>query len=91
MNKAQETALRCAYADLLGALQAFQQLDIHAHDWKAHELTLQELAEAFPFLDADDTLTEKLAHEAQHNPDTYPEPWQDRQARDVGVPRWGEI
>lgn len=51
MNQNQIDAIRCAFADLMGAMQAMQQNDIHSHDWKAHALTLDELAQAFPFLD----------------------------------------
>lgn len=40
----QRTTVRCALADLCGAYQAD---DFHMHDWKAHLLTISELAEAF--------------------------------------------
>jgi hypothetical protein len=44
-------AIRCAYADLVGAKQARDQQDIGIHDWKAHEFTITELENAFPFID----------------------------------------
>lgn len=44
------TAIKCAHADLQGALQAFKQGDIHAHDWKAHKMSIEELEHAFPKL-----------------------------------------
>lgn len=47
MNTKQIDAVRCAQADLIGALQAFRQGDLHAHDWDAHLLTIEELTEAF--------------------------------------------
>ncbi len=47
MNAKQISAIRCAQADLIGALQSFEQMDIHAHDWRAHRLTIEELTEAF--------------------------------------------
>jgi hypothetical protein len=47
MNAKQIDAIRCAQADLIGAYQAYKQMDIHAHDWKAHLLTIDELTEAF--------------------------------------------
>jgi len=50
MNEDQILAIRCACADLIGALQARNQLDIHAHDWKAHELSIKELINTFDFL-----------------------------------------
>jgi len=51
MTKKQILAIKCAYADLVGALQARNQFDIEVHDWKAHELTLDELEEAFDFIE----------------------------------------
>jgi hypothetical protein len=44
----QISALRCARADLQGVLQCRDQLDFSTHDWKAHELSIRELEEAFP-------------------------------------------
>ena len=52
MTPDQIATIRCAFADLQGAFQAMQQGDIHAHDWKAHFLTIEEMAEQFDFLDA---------------------------------------
>jgi hypothetical protein len=50
MSKEQQLAIRCACADLIGAIQARNQMDIEVHDWKAHLLTIEELIETFPFL-----------------------------------------
>ena len=47
MNAKQIDAIRCAQADLIGAYQAYKQMDIHAHDWRSHLLTIDELTEAF--------------------------------------------
>lgn len=47
MNQAQIQSVRCAFADLIGALQAYEQNDTHAHDWKAHAQSIRELHEAF--------------------------------------------
>ena len=44
MTEQETTILRCALADLIGSWQAYTQLDPHAHDWKAHMLTINELA-----------------------------------------------
>ena len=41
-----KSLLRCALADLQGALQAKEQGDYNNHDWEAHEETIAEL-EAF--------------------------------------------
>jgi hypothetical protein len=50
MTQEQQLAIRCACADLIGAIQARNQMDIEVHDWKAHLLTIEELIETFPFL-----------------------------------------
>ena len=50
MTIKQKRAIRCAYLDLIGAEQVWEQNDIYAHDWKAHKLTIEELEEAFEFL-----------------------------------------
>ena len=47
MTEKQLFEVRCALLDLCGALQAKQQDDIHVHDWEAHKLTIQKLAEEF--------------------------------------------
>ena len=47
MTEDQLFAVRCALADLCGALQAFQQGDMHLHDWDAHQQTIKEFAEEF--------------------------------------------
>ena len=51
MNAEQITAIQCAFADLQGAYQAYEQGNMHLHDWKAHALTIQEMSEQFSFLD----------------------------------------
>lgn len=43
-------AIKCAHADLKGALEAHDQLDIETHDWTAHKQSIHDLEEAFPFL-----------------------------------------
>ena len=50
MTEEQIRAIKCAYADLVGALQARNQLDIEVHDWKSHSETIAELEEAFDFI-----------------------------------------
>lgn len=45
--KNQRHVVRCAIADLSGALQARNMMTIELHDWEAHLLTIHELAEAF--------------------------------------------
>lgn len=50
MTPEQIVAIKCAYADLLGAYQAHEQLDYEVHDWKSHEVTIEELEQLFPFV-----------------------------------------
>lgn len=61
MTYNQETAIRCALLDLIGAFQAYSQSDIHVHDWRAHLQTIQELKEAFSCLnDIDVSLDDEV-------------------------------
>jgi hypothetical protein len=53
LSKQQEVAIKCAIADLIGSMQAKNNLDFHSHDWKAHRNTIDELADAFPELCGD--------------------------------------
>jgi len=55
MTEAQISAIRCALADLSGALEAQQSLRGHFHDWKAHQQTIDELIAAFPELHLGET------------------------------------
>lgn len=51
MNERQKMAIRCAFADLIGAVQAYRQGDYLMHDWDAHVLSIEELKAACPWLD----------------------------------------
>ena len=51
LNEKQMSAIKCAFADLIGAWQARQQFDYNAHDWEAHVQSIYELAEAFPTIE----------------------------------------
>jgi S-formylglutathione hydrolase FrmB len=53
MSDKQKQAVACALADLIGSLQAFEQDDIHVHDWQAHQQSIDDLLEAFDFLNLD--------------------------------------
>ena len=55
MTEDQILTIKCAFADLQGAYQAYKQGDMHNHDWKSHYLTIEEMAEQFNFLDALET------------------------------------
>lgn len=52
MNTAQELAIRCAYADLVGVYQCSIRDNSggvnNGHDWRAHLETIHEMEEAFP-------------------------------------------
>jgi hypothetical protein len=50
MTKKQKNAIKWAYLDLVGAMEAALETTIDAHDWKAHALTIEDIAEAFPFV-----------------------------------------
>ena len=50
MTEQQITAIKCALADLQGSLQAFQQSDMYAHDWEAHQQSIDDLLNEFDFL-----------------------------------------
>lgn len=57
LNNNQQIAIKCALADLLGALLAYEQSDIYTHDWRAHQQSIDDLLDAFPFLrEADDDI-----------------------------------
>lgn len=47
MNAEQIIAIKCAYADLVGALQAHNQQEITVHDWEAHYQTIRDLEDVF--------------------------------------------
>jgi hypothetical protein len=47
MTPEQMLAIKCAYADLLGALQNYEQGSYADHDWDAHKLTINDMEIAF--------------------------------------------
>jgi hypothetical protein len=47
MTQDQIYAIKCALADLAGALEQHQSCDRLMHDWRAHTHTLQDLYDAF--------------------------------------------
>jgi hypothetical protein len=50
MTTEQQLAIRCACADLIGAMEARNSGRIEDHDWNAHVLTINELVKTYPFL-----------------------------------------
>ena len=46
----QTIAIRCAFADLCGAIQARNMNDMEMHDWRAHLESIYDLRDAFPEL-----------------------------------------
>ncbi len=51
LTELQKLAIKCAYADLLGALQNYEQGNYADHDWDAHKQTIEELSSHFPFVE----------------------------------------
>jgi hypothetical protein len=47
MTDTQKSALRCAYLDLKGSLEAMEMADPLSHDWKAHMLSICEIEQHF--------------------------------------------
>lgn len=50
MTLLQKQTIKCAYADLKGALECYEEGRYHEHDWEAHRLTIEELEDEFDFL-----------------------------------------
>ena len=50
MTIEQITAVKCAYLDLKGSLEALYNRDFDSHDWDAHEESIEDIELAFPFL-----------------------------------------
>jgi sulfur relay (sulfurtransferase) DsrC/TusE family protein len=48
LNDKKKIAIRCAFEDLVGAYQAYEQNDIDVHYWKDHWNTIQYLIQYFP-------------------------------------------
>lgn len=59
MTKDQIAAIRFAYLDLMGAIEAQQMGDIHAHDWGTHAETIKDL-EAHFAAELDDLIIETV-------------------------------
>jgi len=53
MDDKQKLAIKTALADLIGSLQAKNDLDFFVHDWKGHLQSINDLVEAFPELTND--------------------------------------
>jgi hypothetical protein len=51
MTKDQIIAIKCAYSDLVGVLQCYNQSIINGHDWRSHLETIRDLEKQFAFLD----------------------------------------
>jgi hypothetical protein len=46
----QRSSLRCAYTDLKGALEEYESGNLSPHDWNAHQISIDDLEKAFPFI-----------------------------------------
>lgn len=51
MSPEQIQAIKCAYADLVGALQSYNQYETTVHDWEAHLQSIHDLEKAFSFIE----------------------------------------
>ena len=51
MTQDQIIAIKCAYADLVGVLQCFNQWEVTTHDWKSHLESIRDLEKQFPFVE----------------------------------------
>jgi len=45
MNKEEIILIKCALADLQGAMEAMEKADYCSHDWEAHQQTIDEIEE----------------------------------------------
>jgi hypothetical protein len=52
MTTEQITAIKCAYADLVGALQCFNQYETTTHDWESHLESIRDLEKQFPCIES---------------------------------------
>jgi hypothetical protein len=50
MTKLQKHIIKCAYLDLKGSKEAALELTIEDHDWKAHQVTIEDMENAFEFI-----------------------------------------
>lgn len=51
MTNEQITAIKCAYADLVGVLQAYNKFEVTTHNWKSHLETIIDLEKLFDFIE----------------------------------------
>lgn len=57
LSDTQIQVIRCAYADLIGARQSYEQGVIESHDWDSHQISIDDLKDNFDFLDDSDIPT----------------------------------
>lgn len=50
MTKLQKHIIACAYLDLIGAREARDSDDIESHDWRSHQITIEDMENAFEFI-----------------------------------------
>jgi hypothetical protein len=51
LTSSQEAAIKCAFVDLAASYKAWKEMDVYSHDWDAHSQSIDDLIEAFPFLE----------------------------------------
>lgn len=50
LTEKQILAIQCAYADLKGALDAYESQSYSEHDWESHAESIGDLEDNFQFL-----------------------------------------
>jgi hypothetical protein len=51
LTSAQESAIKCAFVDLVASYNSYKQMDVHSHDWDSHLDTIDDLRTVFPFIE----------------------------------------
>ncbi len=55
MTEKEKFVITCAYLDLKGALEAFEDGSYPEHDWTAHKESIEDLENTFDFLTPETT------------------------------------
>lgn len=50
LTQEQMDAVKCAYMDLVGALQSYNQYEVTVHDWESHLVSIKDLENVFSFI-----------------------------------------
>lgn len=50
ITESQQAAIKCAFVDLCASYKAWKEMDVYSHDWNDHRQSIDDLVQAFPFL-----------------------------------------